>query len=766
MTFGGTCSKHVFGCLLLILVTISGVGAAPAPNPNVAAMRSIVPKATGTIALSTRISNGAVTFTVANGARKFVYEWTPQANGTATVSMHQTGVSSPPTVVRYALAWAGTATNLGGVSHVFQEKQGDVFLRETFEADRQRVMVSTRLRIVEGSLSIKIEADHPVLIGLRMTPPEAPGLVRELLPYSPVDAYRSADSARFHSAVFDWTQSAATAFENNVAHYRPRTDGTRNLLRERLIMTMSSTVVGVMPMSPWTRSRFYDRVGGRMMIDVTETLFFSDIEKQFDGLIAAGLSDCILVIHAWQRLGYDNGLPSVLPANDYLGGGDVIRRIAKRTADVRCFFALHQNYIDYYPNAEGFDPSLIALDSNGKRLDAWFNSAVGIGSFTVKPRAFALLASRIAPEVHRTLGTTASFIDVNSGYLPWQRVDMDAREPDGGRFSAFVNGSKSLFERMQQVENGPVFGEGHYNFFSTGAVDGVAAQLTVGNRGDVTATPMWIDFALRRIRPLQHNFGMGFYDRYAPALPTSRDPLTDEASRDMYRTQQLAFGHMPYRSGILWGDARLFVQEAALSGAVARAVATSKVAVIRHRLDGRWLPIEEALRASRPLPVQVLYTNNVVVTANTSAEPAIDGQGVSLGRAEWSAIGPAILARSSGGRVSRRDYVRSRSMIYADPRTLPGNWFGDDKPSELADFGVMRTNGQVWSRCVAGRWHVIAFARRGHVDVEFNRKAIRMPTILVTSEGQSVRPAAADGRYWRVQLQSGRNYTLQAGCVS
>ncbi len=731
-------------------------------------MGSIVPEPVGTIASSIRISNGAATFIVVSGPRKFVYRWTPGANGSGTVSMQQNGISGPPTVVRYALAWASNASRVSDANRLTSRRNGSITIDEAFNVDRQRVMVSTRLRIVKGSLSIEIEADLPAHVELRMTPPETPGLVRELIPYSPVDAYRLPNPARFYSAVFDWPHSAATAFENDIAHYRLKTDGSLNRLRERLIITMSSTVIGVMPVSPWTRSRFYDRVAGRVMVDITETLFFSDIEKQFDGLVAAGLCNCVLIIHAWQRLGYDNGLPSVLPANDYLGGGAVLRRIAKRAADVGCLFALHQNYIDYYPNAIQFDPRLIALDSAGARRTGWFNQAVGVGSFFVKPRAFTQLASGIAPEIHRTLRTTASFIDVNSGFEPWRVVDMDAREPGAASFSASVAGTRTLFDFMQRNESGPVFGEGHFHFYWAGAVDGVEAQMTVGNRGgergDVRATPMWIDFALRHIRPLQHNFGMGFYDRYAPALPTSRDPLTDESNRDMYRTQQLAFGHQPFRSGMLWGDPRLFVQEAALSGAVASAVASSDAAAIQHRLDGRWLPIEKVIQASRPLPVRIRYANRTIVTANTSSDAALDAGGVALGRAEWSAIGPTILARSSGGTNDRRDYARSRSMIYADPRGLPGNWSGNAKPAKLADFGVVRTNGQVWGRCVAGRWHFTAFARRGSVDLEIDRKAIPMPTTLADPEGRLARPSAADERYWRVQLLSGKNYILQAQC--
>ena len=726
----------------------------------------IFPQSGGAAGTGVEIEKGTAKFGVTRGPVRFFYSWKPASKGgdqIAAVSMHQKGVNEAPVVLRYKLDWVGRAKLM---TQTLTKRDGGVTLSEIYVAGKDRVAVVTRVRIVGGSLAIDLSADQPALLALLMIRPTGAHIAKEVIPYSPINAYRVGQPTRFYTAFFDWTASAATTFENDSALYRARTDGTRNALHERIVLTMSDSFTAVMPVSGWSRSRFYKQVAGRMMVDISETLRFAEIDSKLEGLIAAGLSNCVVIVHAWQRLGYDNGLPTVLPANDYLGGGDIIRRIAKRAADARCLFALHQNYIDYYPNAEGFDPNLIALDGNGQRVAAWYNSAVGIGSFSVKPSAFARLASNVAPEIHATLGTTASFIDVNSGYLPWQRVDMDAREADGGRFSPFLGGSKALFELMQRTESGPVFGEGHYNFYWSGAVDGVAAQMTIGNTGDVRTTPMWVDFALRRIRPFQLNFGMGFYDRYAPATPTSRDPLTDEANRDIYRTQQLAYGHMPYRSGILWGDVRLFVQESALAGAVARATAHVDVRSVRYHIGERWIPVEAAFPAARAVPVRIRYANGIVVVANTSADQITDARGTRLGLAAWSATGSAIEARSWVETDGRRDFVRTETMIYADPRSTTGNWSGDGVPNDLADFGILRTDGQVWGRCIAGYWQFIVFALRGHVDLEVADKVVKSPTMLRTADGPAVRPTAAAAGFWRIRLPIDKYYVSDTKCTS
>ena len=585
------------------------------------------------------------------------------------------------------------------------------------------------------------------------------------MPYDPMPLYRTSEGL-FASTFFDWATSAATRLEESSAIYAPRSDGSRNILHERLIVTASPRLADVLPSSYWPRSRYYGRVGGRVVIDITETLPFAKIEQGVDRLIAGGLSDCVVIVHVWQRLGYDNGLPVVLPANAYLGGNTALRAIGDKVKAVGCEFALHQNYVDQYDNSGDFDPRAIGRDADGQLLRAWLNAVVGQQSYALRPDRLEATARRYAAPIKASLGSTASFIDVNSSFLPWERVDMDALQPGGGRFNAFLTGSKAMFEAMQEIERGPVFGEGHRHFYWTGALDGVEAEMTSGYEGDVRTAPLWVDFDLLRIHPVQHNYGMGYYNRYAPATRASHDPMTEERTRDIYRAQELAFAHLPYRSGTMWDDVRLFVQEAALSTPVAKAYARASAREIRYPVNGSWKPIEEAWPLGAAHAVRVRYDNGLVVTANTGIRNIADPIGRGLGEAGWSATGKDINGWSTTFPEGRRDFMRAPDTLYADPRGVAGNWTATGATPTEIDFGPLRTDGQTWLSCRQGRWTVLGIAQRGSVTLDVDAAVIPRPNSL---RGEPDTPDLVPGEasrsgFWRVRLISGRRYTTNAPC--
>ena len=54
----------------------------------------------------------------------------------------------------------------------------------------------------------------------------------------------------FTNAFLDWTSSNASSHEGLHAEYGPKTDGTRNLLKERIIYTAAWTLDEVLPNIP------------------------------------------------------------------------------------------------------------------------------------------------------------------------------------------------------------------------------------------------------------------------------------------------------------------------------------------------------------------------------------------------------------------------------------------------------------------------------------------------------------------------------------
>lgn len=746
-----------FAVAVIALLAFSPARADVVPTPSTSVTRITVQEVPGGVEQRVRTATGETR-----------YRWTPSDRGSADGSVRiDSGASA--ILIRYAPIWAGRRVER--VSQQITMAGTRAIAAQRVSVDGQHVTLTLTARVVGGSLVIEAKADKPLLAGLRVATP-APALpdvavpVRQTIPYDPMPFYRTADGL-FASAFFDWGASAATRLDDGEAVYAPRTDGRRNRLHERLVVTAGQSIADVLPSSYWPRSRYYDRVGGRLVLDITETLPFATIERGLDRLIAGGLSNCILIVHVWQRLGYDNGLPVVLPANDYLGGTAVLRSIGAKAKAVGCEFALHQNYVDQYPNSGAFDLGQLARDASGRPMRAWLNTAVGQQSYALQPGLLAATARRYAEPIKATLGTTATFVDVNSSFLPWERVDMNAAQPEGGRFRAFLAGSKAMFEAMQDVEQGPVFGEGHRHFYWTGALDGVDAQLTSGYDGDVRTAPLWVDFDLLRIHPVQHNYGMGYYNRYAPATRTSRDPMTEERTRDIYRAQQLAFAHLPYRSETLWDDLRLFVQEAALSVPVARAYARAGVREIRYPLAGRWVPIETAWSHGPARAVRIGYDNDLAVTVNTGIQPIADATGRVLGEASWSAIGDGLTGWSTTLRNMRHDFMQAPGVLYADPREIPGNWQATPARQPVGvDFGPIRTDGQTWFSCLRGYWNVLGIAQRGIVAIEVNTSAIARPSLLRGQETPDVRPSGTPaGLRWQARLASGRRYTTDTRCA-
>lgn len=742
--------------LPLGLIAVLTAGLLAPDKPGFA--EPVVPSPIGVRSTTIRLDSQGATFLVRGIDADFRYTWTPDPEGGGALAVSRVGVTMPPIIARYRTAWTGQARLIS--RHMTKDANG-VHLNQTFDVDGKRTTLTSSGHIAGGSLIIDMAERQSLISSVKLEMQTASNIRRHWLPYSPIDIYYAKAGKTFASLFLDWTRSDATRIDSDGASYLLRSDRLRNAANERLIFSASSKVAGVMPNSSWPQSRYYEHMAGRMIVDVTVTDHFGDIERELASLRDAGLSNCVVVVHAWQKWGYDNGLPDVLPPNEFLGGKGALAQIGALARTMQCDFALHQNYIDLYPNASMFDRKLLALDKSANPIKGWYNQASKAQSYIVKPGAFTALASSVAPQIHDTLGTTGAFIDVNSSFAPWERVDMDSREKDGGKFRPFLQASKSLFVKLQDTEQGPLLGEGGQHFYWTGAVDGVEADMLARPRVDPREAPLWVDFDLTKIHPLQQNYGMGYYERFQLGHVS-----LNQEERDIYRMQQIAFGHLPYQSGLEWGDPRIFVQEAGLAWPVAKSYGRAKVSEVRYRMSNRWNPIELALPAEAGRIVRVKYDNGLIVTANSDKTPVADDAGTILSPAGWSARGKGIAGYSSAVLGARRDFMKGPGTIYADPRGVTGNWNASGTANgNLIDFGDIRTNGQTWMRCDKGTWTIIGFARRGSVDLEVTNSIMAQPSWLRPMTGSAASVTTVSPASWRVRLVSGQRYASPVRCT-
>jgi len=262
-----------------------------------------------------------------------------------------------------------------------------------------------------------------------------------------------------------------------------------------------------------------------------------------------GLTDSVVVWHNWQRWGYDYRLPDILPPNPDLGTPAEFRRLADACKRHGVLFAPHDNYIDYYPDADGYSYEHIAFTFDRQPVRAWFNPGP-------KAQSFRWRADRIGPaveqnirEIHRDYAPTAYFIDVFSSIQPY-----DYWTHDGQFFDANSTRDvwRSTFARIREQlgENAPQISESGHDQL-VGWLDGAQCNhlrvdakppkesWTVWRVACAEAERIaWLDAAHHALFVLH---GAGYQDRYAGGL----DRAAHGIYSDDYLCAEAMTGHPP-----------------------------------------------------------------------------------------------------------------------------------------------------------------------------------------------------------------------------
>jgi len=257
-----------------------------------------------------------------------------------------------------------------------------------------------------------------------------------------------------------------------------------------------------------------------------------------------GLTDALVVWHSWQRWGYDFRLPDIYPPNPNSGTLEEFQKLVQACRDSGVLFAPHDNYIDLYPDAEGFSYENVAFLSNGQPQRAWFNSGRDAQSYRAR-------ADRVRPLVERNLklirpgfAPTAYFIDVWSSMAPYDYWTWDGQFVDRS-VTRQVWGESFAWIRDYLGDNAPQVSEaGHDRLI--GWLDGaqsnnlrVDAQVngfTWNIRCADSERIPWIDAAYHD-RFVLH--GAGYQDRYAAGL----DMVAHGMYSDDYMATEMLTGH-------------------------------------------------------------------------------------------------------------------------------------------------------------------------------------------------------------------------------
>ncbi len=511
---------------------------------------------------------------------------------------------------------------------------------------------------------------------------------------------------QFISTWCDWTVTNAGVCQPlGATLYRPKTDGTRNPLRERVYVTVSADLPETFPNFPNPKSPYHDVLSNKIVLDVWGFgANYADFADYLGVLKGYGVGDLAIIYHVWQRHGYDNGLPEHVPANEHRGGHEQMQTLGRTAAELGYLLSLHENYIDYYPNYPQYDEAAISLDSGGNRINAWYMPSTGIQSYRMKPSWIARYVKDQSPKVHDWYHTRAAYLDVHSVALPFQ-VDYDADAPGAASIRYSFDTITWLFDYMRETHGGPLFGEGNNHSVWAGRIDGCEAQI--GGRGG-EIKPVLVDFDLLKIHPLAVNHGMGYYTRWH----RTRSGRLTGPEMDKYRAEELAYGHAGFVNTGNMSNLSLVLREYFLMQPLQSRFAPANPARIEYLFErvpaehGRWVSSRIAVRTDAERKVRVAYDNGLTLTINDGQDGWRAGDRV-LPPYGFVATGPDIeawTALTAAGHVA--DYVGTPTSWYIDPRTYEASYVASRPPGPVRPMPPVVVSGPGRSIRITYRWDV------------------------------------------------------------
>ena len=191
-----------------------------------------------------------------------------------------------------------------------------------------------------------------------------------------------------------------------------------------------------------------------------------------------GMGHSIFVKHVWQRWGYDYRLPEIYPP---LGGLEPFKQLADACRENDIIFAPHDNYIDFYPDAEGFSYDHIIFNHDGTPQRAWYNKGREAQSYRWLPHAFKPWLVKNMELIRDNIGARGLFIDVFSAIPPMDYYDREGRFYDSKRTAKEWAGAFDTCRDILWKGHAPMLSEcGHDGLI--GSLDGGQADHYSANR--------------------------------------------------------------------------------------------------------------------------------------------------------------------------------------------------------------------------------------------------------------------------------------------
>lgn len=461
------------------------------------------------------------------------------------------------------------------------------------------------------------------------------------------------------ASVVDRTRTDASGISGGaLTSYAPLTNGKRNALHDVFFLTVSSRFEETLSNSPFRASAYLEDLARRVVLDAWGGSF-GENEQWLRDMSRYGLDHFLMIKHVWQRDGYDHTYPNTMPANAGMGGDAGLRSLSLTAQKLGHEFCVHENYYDYYPNAEAFREADRCLDSRGNPVPGWDNGQVR--AVILKPSKLMDYVREFTPQIKQRYDCNAAYHDI----MPTWHVDFDARAPGAGMIRYTHEQTQALCDYDRSLFGGPVVFE---------AADPMMAGVYDGgcNHGVNTyRTPTAVAYELLKVHPRQSNHGFGYYERWLPwgySMPVWGSYVMTDRELDKYRAYTIAFGRTGFIGQQLMKHPHGVVREYYLMQAFGRAYTGRLVERLRYEMDGTLVDAATAARYGELSRLAVEYEGGQRVYVNLSDKPWLVG-GEQLPANGTFTIGPRAIA----GTVLREgqicDVARYENVTYVDARS-------------------------------------------------------------------------------------------------
>ena len=501
----------------------------------------------------------------------------------------------------------------------------------------------------------------------------------------------SASKPVFTSVWFDWYRSNAsepyfvrepkttsdTAEINGGMRYLPKTDGQRNGLYERIFVTSSPLYEETLPSIPNPPSLRQEE-GKQVLWTVAEGLeTFEKDHARCLRLRSYGLDKIMQHSHeiTWRDEGDSYTLR--LHAAPQKGGDAALQWYVNAQNDMGWLQGVYTNYCDFNPVNTNWTPDDVQREQDGEWRRAWYRT------YALKPAKAVEFDQYYAQRIKEKFGVKMSYTDVHTAVAPWHYCDYDARVPGAGTLAATFYAYGQLLRNDQRVY-GPTQSEGTYQWLYAGLTSG--SYGWVYTNVNLLTHPLDVSFMLRKIHPLECDYGMGYTPYYLDQI----DPQWAKSAKrreyiDLYLATAIGYGNMG------WLVTETDPSDAFAVEAMARSYymmqqlqqhyAFTSPRTIEYADRGGNFQTPSQAQASGAIAdsrLHVVYENATEVFVNRSSsgvwtvkDPS--GGSVELPPSGWLVFNPSHnfyeFSGQAGGR--RIDYVRAPELEFLDGR---GQW--------------------------------------------------------------------------------------------